>query len=74
MLYESSDSDLGSYVRYEVSVDLVDDACLGGSQVTMTAIAAKKRNVNQFQPAAVANIAAMSTALMVTFKRSSIQS
>ena len=44
------------------------------SQVTMTAMAAKKRNVNQFPPAAVANIAAMSTALIATFKRSSIQS
>ena len=44
------------------------------SQVTLTAMAAKTRNVNQFPPAAVTNIAAMSTALTATFKRSSIQS
>lgn len=44
------------------------------SQVTMTAMAAKKRNVNQFPPAAVTNIAAMSTALIAIFKRSSIKS
>ena len=28
MLYESSDSDLGSYTRYKVSVEPVNDACL----------------------------------------------
>ena len=28
VLYESSDSDLGSYVRYEVSVEPVKDSCL----------------------------------------------
>ncbi|WP_206749732.1 hypothetical protein, partial [Synechococcus sp. N5] len=44
------------------------------SQVTVTAMAAKKRNVNQLPPAAVTKIAAMSTALIATFKRSSIQS
>ena len=37
-------------------------------------LAVKKRNVNQLPPAAVTNIAAMSTALIATFKRSSIQS
>jgi len=44
------------------------------SQVTVTAMAAKKRIVNQFSPAAVTNIAAMSTVPIATFKRSSIQS
>ena len=44
------------------------------SEVTMIAMAAKKRNVNQFPPAAVTNIAAMSAAPTATFQRLSIQS